>query len=107
MINSKKTTAFFYFSERQELQQRSDDLRKEVTARITLYKPQGKYRFIEEILTYHPKQILSKGADEGNSNGCASEMYTEMVNFSRASYHRHLFQQAFVDSCKAKKKRSL
>ena len=55
MIDSKKTTAFFHFSERQELQQRSDDLRKEVTARITLYKPQGKYRFIEEILTYHPE----------------------------------------------------
>lgn len=55
MIDSKKTTASFHFSERQELQQRSDDLRKEVTARITLYKPQGKYRFIEEILTYHPE----------------------------------------------------
>ena len=40
MINSKKNYGFFfYFSERQELQQRSDDLRKEVTARITLYKP--------------------------------------------------------------------
>lgn len=74
MIDSKKTTAFFHFSERQELQQRSDDLRKEVTARITLYKPQGKYRFIEEILTYHPEYILSQRADD--NNGCANEMYT-------------------------------
>lgn len=55
VIDSKKNKAFFHFSERQELQQRSDDLRKEVTARIRLYKAQGKYWFIEVFLTYHPK----------------------------------------------------